>query len=100
LTSLNERPTVEFRWFNGTLHAGRIKAYVQLCAHLAASALETKQVVWKSRTIAAPRYDMKAMATMLRAFAIDPKDEEYATAFDVLTRAFRTRVTARQEPEA
>ena len=39
-----ERPahTIEFRAFNGTLHAGRIKAYIQLCLAISAQALTTK----------------------------------------------------------
>lgn len=39
-----ERPahTIEFRAFNGTLHAGRIKAYIQLCLAISAQALATK----------------------------------------------------------
>ena len=38
LNSLFYRGTVEFRWFNGSLHAGVVKAYVQLCLALAARA--------------------------------------------------------------
>lgn len=36
-----ERPahTIEFRAFNGTLHAGKIKAYIQLCLAISAQAL-------------------------------------------------------------
>ena len=39
-----ERPahTIEFRAFNGTLHAGEIKAYIQLCLAISAQALSTK----------------------------------------------------------
>ena len=39
-----ERPahTIEFRAFNGTLHAGKIKAYIQLCLAMSAQALTTK----------------------------------------------------------
>ena len=39
-----ERParTIEFRAFNGTLHAGKIKAYIQLCLAISAQALTTK----------------------------------------------------------
>lgn len=39
-----ERParTIEFRAFNGTLHAGKIKAYIQLCLAISAQALNTK----------------------------------------------------------
>lgn len=34
--------TVEFRLFNGTLHAGKIKAYVQFCLAMSAWAIECK----------------------------------------------------------
>ena len=39
-----ERPahTIEFRAFNGTLHAGKIKAYIQLCLAISQQALDTK----------------------------------------------------------
>ena len=39
-----ERPahTIEFRAFNATLHAGKIKAYIQLCLAMSAQALNTK----------------------------------------------------------
>ena len=39
-----ERPahTIEFRAFNATLHAGKIKAYIQLCLAISAQALTTK----------------------------------------------------------
>ena len=43
-TFSTERPahTIEFRAFNGTLHAGKIKAYIQLCLAMSAQALTTK----------------------------------------------------------
>ena len=39
-----ERPahTIEFRAFNGTLHAGEVKSYIQLCLAISAQALHTK----------------------------------------------------------
>lgn len=33
---------MEFRLFNGTTHAGKIKAYIQFCLAMSAWALETK----------------------------------------------------------
>lgn len=42
LHSLFFRGTVEFRWFAGSLHAGKVKANVQLCLVLVAKALEAK----------------------------------------------------------
>lgn len=43
-TFSTERPahTIEFRAFNGTLHAGKIKAYIQLCLAVSAQALASK----------------------------------------------------------
>jgi len=43
-TFSTERPahTIEFRAFNGTLHAGKVKAYIQLCLAISAQALTTK----------------------------------------------------------
>ena len=39
-----ERPahTIEFRAFNGTLHAGEVKSYIQLCLAISAQALHSK----------------------------------------------------------
>ena len=34
--------TIEFRAFNGTLHAGEVKSYIQLCLAISAQALHTK----------------------------------------------------------
>ena len=44
--------TVEFRLFNGTTHAGRIKAYVQFCLAMSAWAIEGKSTSLHFRTIA------------------------------------------------
>lgn len=46
LHSVWYRGTVEFRWFNGTLHAGEVKAYVLLCLGL----------VWKASTSSRVRH--------------------------------------------
>ena len=43
--------TVEFRLFNGTTHAGRIKAYVQFCLAMSAWAIEGKSTSLHFRTI-------------------------------------------------
>lgn len=43
------RGTVEFRWFEATLHAGRIKAYVQFCLALAAKALNARSAASRKR---------------------------------------------------
>lgn len=43
LHAYKTRGTVEFRIFNGTMHAGKIKTYAQLCACIVASALNAKR---------------------------------------------------------
>lgn len=39
LHSVFQKGTIEFRLFNGTLHAGKIKAYIQFCLAIGAQAL-------------------------------------------------------------
>lgn len=43
LHSYFSKGTVEFRLFNATLHAGKIKAYVQFCLAMSAWAIESKE---------------------------------------------------------
>lgn len=43
------RGTVEFRWFEGTLHAGKIKAYIQFCLAVAAKALCSRAACSRKR---------------------------------------------------
>ena len=42
LHSVFQKGTVEFRLFNGTLHAGKIKAYIQFCLAIGAQALNQR----------------------------------------------------------
>ena len=43
------RGTVEFRWFEATLHAGKIKAYLQFCLGIAAKALNGRAASSRKR---------------------------------------------------
>ncbi len=43
------RGTVEFRWFEATLHAGRIKTYLQFCLAVAAKALNGRAASSRKR---------------------------------------------------
>lgn len=43
------RGTVEFRWFEGTLHAGKVKSYIQLALAIGAKALNAKSARSKKR---------------------------------------------------
>lgn len=55
------RGTVEFRWFEGTLHAGRVKAYVQFVLALAAKGLNGRSASSQKRTYneASAKYDFR-----------------------------------------
>lgn len=65
---------VEFRAFNGTMHAGEIKAYVQFCCALNAKAINTPFVV----THEMPRSDeAKAFRYWLKALGL--KGDEFKT---------------------
>jgi len=45
------RGTVEYRWFDATLHAGKVKAYLQFCLAVATKALNSRAASSKKRTL-------------------------------------------------
>ncbi len=55
------RGTVEFRYFESTLHAGKIKAYIQFCLAIAAKALTARAASSKKRefTATSAKYDFR-----------------------------------------
>lgn len=55
------RGTIEFRWFDATLHAGKVKAYVQFVLALAARALGAKATSSRRREFnaATAKYDFR-----------------------------------------
>ena len=61
LNSLFFRGTIEFRYFNGTLHAGEVKAYLQLVLAMAAKALTSKAASSRRRAFnpATAKYDFR-----------------------------------------
>jgi hypothetical protein len=67
LNSVWYRGTIEFRWFEGTLHAGQVKAYVQFVLALAAKALTAKAAAGRKRklTLESGRYDMRVLLLRL-----------------------------------
>jgi hypothetical protein len=83
LNSLFFRGTIEFRYFNGTLHAGEVKAYVQLVLALAAKAISAKAAHSKRRAFnpATAKYDFRVV--LLRLGLIG---EEFKTARLHLTK--------------
>ena len=61
------RGTVEFRWFEATLHAGKVKAYVQFVLAVAAKALNARGASSQKRTFdpASARYDFRVFLLRL-----------------------------------
>lgn len=83
LNSLLFRGTIELRLFNGTLHAGEVKAYVQLSLALAAKALASKAASSKRRAFnpATAKYDFRVLLLGLGLIG-----EEFETARLHLTK--------------
>ena len=82
-TFSTERPahTIEFRAFNGTLHAGEIKAYIQLCLAISHLALTTKAASPTRPETDNPKYTFRCW--LLRLGFIG---DEFATARGHLTK--------------
>jgi hypothetical protein len=61
LNSLFFRGTIEYRYFNGSLHAGEVKAYVQFVLALTAKGLTAKAASSKRRElqVATAKYDFR-----------------------------------------
>jgi hypothetical protein len=71
------RGTVEYRWFEGSLHAGKIKAYVQFCLAIAAKALNGRSASSRKRDFnpASAKYDFRVFLLHLGLIG-----EEFKTA--------------------
>lgn len=54
------RGTVEFRYFEGTLHAGKVKTCIQFALALCAKALNTPNARWRKKRVgASSKYDFR-----------------------------------------
>lgn len=73
LHSVFYRGTAEFRYFEGTLHAGQVKAYIQLCLALATKALTSSGAMARRREFnpATAKYDFRVF--LLRLGLIGPE---------------------------
>ena len=92
-----ERPahTIEFRAFNGTLHAGRVKTYIQLCLALSAQALHTKAASPTRPQTDTPKYTFRCWLVRLGFIG-----DVFATARELLLRDLPGNAAWRQvEPE-
>lgn len=66
LHSYFSKGTVEFRLFNATLHAGKIKAYVQFCLAISAWAIESSEnIVFRSMDGYTPQQKVTIMRNIL-----------------------------------
>lgn len=87
--------TVEFRLFNGTTHAGRIKAYVQFCLAMSAWAINAKDNLHFKKSI---HYEDKAQRGKLMLGVLKNRlhmrGPEFKTARLHLTAAFTDHIAA------
>lgn len=89
LHALYTKGTVEFRLFNGTTHAGKIKAYIQFCLAMSAWAINaTKDPFFKKES----NLTQEQKAVLMEGFLakrLGLAGKEFATARLHLTAAFR-----------
>lgn len=87
--------TVEFRLFNGTTHAGKIKAYIQFCLAMSAWAITTDTDRLYFKSCASYTKEQKE-ALMFRVLVnrLGMKGPEFKTARLHLTSAFKQETTA------
>ena len=92
-----ERPahTIEFRAFNGTLHAGEIKAYIQLCLAISHQALASKSASPARPITDNPKYTFRCW--LLRLGFIG---EEFEVAREHLTKRLPGNAAWRQAESA
>ena len=74
LHALFTKKTIEFRGYNATLHAGEVKAAIQLCLALTHQAKTTKKAIYRPTETDNPKYTMRCW--LLRLGMIG---EEFAT---------------------
>jgi hypothetical protein len=79
---------VEFRLFNGTTHAGKIKAYIQFCLAMSAWAINADKVPYFRDT---KDFSKEQKAKIMKGFLVNRlqlKGKEFKTAREHLTAAF------------
>ena len=95
--SLLYRGTVEFRWFESTLHAGKVKSYIQYCLLLVNRAREVKFAASKKRCLSmeSAKYDLRVH--LLRIGAIG---DEYKTMRHFLLENMPGCASYKHKPES
>ena len=84
LHALFTKKTVEFRIFNGTLHAGEVKTAIQLCCALVANAKAAKRTLYKQIQTENERFAMRTWLT--RPQGLNLNGEEFETLRHHLTK--------------
>jgi len=74
--------TIEVRYFNSTLHAGKVRAYIQLCLALSAKALNARSASHRKIQTDNPKFNFRVWLVS----TLGMKGEEFKTARYHLTR--------------
>lgn len=89
LHALYTKGTVEFRLFNGTTHAGKIKAYIQFCLAMSAWAINADKVPYFKDTKDFTKEQKAKIMNGFLANRLGLSGKEFSTARLHLTAAFR-----------
>ena len=84
LHALFTNGTIEFRIFNGTLHAGEVKTAIQLACALVANAKAAKRILYKPAQVENERFAMRTWLT--RPQGLNLNGEEFQTLRHHLTK--------------
>ena len=84
LHALFTKGTIEFRWFNGTLHAGEVKTAIQLSAALVAFAKRAKTALYRPINTDNAKFAMRTFLT--RPQGLNLNGEEFSTLRHHLTK--------------
>jgi len=74
--------TIEVRYFNSTLHAGKVRAYIQLCLALSAKALNARSASHRKIQTDNPKFNFRVWLVS----TLGMKGDEFKTARYHLTR--------------
>ncbi len=77
LHSVFSKGTIEFRLFNSTLHAGKIKSYIQLCLAVSHQALVQKRALRMKTTSANEKYTFRTWLLRLGMIGNEFKTARY-----------------------
>lgn len=77
LHALFTKGTIEFRIFNGTMHAGEVKAAIQFCCALVANAASAKKISYKATSTENAKFAMRTWLT--RPTGLNLNGDEFKT---------------------